>query len=102
MFYNVVAQQNRVMMFFCPSQLKSKSIPLCPLPKLRLFINVCVCLYSGNYQSPVNIEPEDADVDEGLEGNPLIFKYIPKNTKGITNNGALMRIDVDGTDSCKY
>ncbi len=55
--------------------------------------------FEGLYQSPVNIDPDEVDFDEALEKNPPYIKYVPENTKTITNTGTAVEVQVDSSGS---
>ena len=49
----------------------------------------------GKYQSPVDIDPEDAQLSDDLEKSSLVFKYVPENSKSLTNLGNTVKVMVD-------
>ena len=57
--------------------------------------------FLGNHQSPVDIDPDTAEIDDTLEKHPLVAKYIPENVNTITNTGTTIKIDYDCRDSSK-
>ncbi len=56
----------------------------------------------GHRQSPIDIQTDVEETDEGLKENPLTWKYCPEKVLHIENTGFSWTVSVSGAESCKY
>lgn len=54
----------------------------------------------GHRQSPIDIQTDVEETDEGLKENPLTWKYCPEKVLHIENTGFSWTVSVSGAESC--
>ena len=56
---------------------------------------------SGHHQSPIDINPEDAEYDADLVTVPLQFRYTLTDSKLFYNTGHTCQVEIRNGASCK-
>ena len=56
----------------------------------------------GHHQSPIDIDPEEAEFDSDLAAYPLNIHYENSSNMYLQNTGHSVQVDMRNARSCKY